>query len=90
MFGDDEQALPAGCGVGGRLAFQGASCGGACTDLNDPGCSCTAGTSVGYWSASTHATNSGLAWVVAFSDGFVDPDSKPGVTASVRAVRGGS
>ena len=41
----------------------------------------------GYWSSTTYAANSSLAWFVSFG-GFVDVDSKSGST-SVTAVRGG-
>jgi len=71
-----------------NVAFHGASCGAACTDVNDPACSCTR--SINYWSASTYAPNSVYAWFVYFSVGTVDATSKPHNFLSVRAVRGGS
>jgi hypothetical protein len=70
-----------------NVAFQGASCGAVCTDVNDPACSCTQ--SYDYWSASTYAPSPILAWVVNFSDGFVDFSSKTN-DLYVRAVRSGS
>jgi len=68
-------------------AFQGASCGAACTDVTDPACSCTRST--GHWSASTYAPNPGNAWFVGFDGGSVSAGSKANFS-NVRAVRGGS
>jgi hypothetical protein len=49
-------------------AFNGASCGGACTDMGDPVCSCTV--SASYWS-STDAGGGGNAIAVDFDEGAV-------------------
>ncbi len=68
-------------------AFLGASCGAACTDVNDPACSCTKPD--GYWSASTYGTGPANASVVTFLDGVVSVYVKTG-ESYVRAVRGGS
>jgi hypothetical protein len=69
------------------VAFHGASCGAACTDITDPACSCTL--SNYSWSASTYAPFPTIAWAVTFNDGnmsfFSKTDSGP-----VRAVRPGS
>lgn len=46
------------------IAFNGASCGASCTNINDPACSCTQ--SFSYWSATTHQNGPGLAWNVNF------------------------
>jgi hypothetical protein len=72
------------------VAFQGASCGGACTDIADPACSCTH--SVPYWTAaSTYAPFPGYGWSVTFYDGEMNISALTliGFT-DVRAVRGGS
>ena len=66
-------------------AFHGASCGGACTDLTDPQCSCTA--SDEYWS-STSVVGNEDAWKVKFEKGKVETSSKES-KLFVRAVRGG-
>jgi hypothetical protein len=72
-------------------AFNGASCGPACTNITDPACSCTAPDY--YWSASTYtppfAGYPYAAWHVHFYDGSVSSDSKT-YDMFVRAVRGGS
>lgn len=68
-------------------AFNGASCGSACTDVTSAACSCTKSNS--YWSASTYAAHSDDAWDVNFGDGAVIADVKTAF-AYVRAVRGGS
>ncbi len=68
-------------------AFAGASCGAACTDVNNPACSCTQ--SNFYWSASTYGPNPFNAWIVYFYDGYVNADTKTRYNY-VRAVRGGS
>lgn len=70
------------------VAFHGASCGGACTNVNDPACSCTR--SDYYWSAATYPPSPEFAWCASFSDGRVLPIIKPFISYSVRAVRGGS
>ncbi len=72
-------------------AFNGASCGGACTDMTNPSCSCTQ-TFPGYWSSTTVHGTPTSAWAVSFSDGVVTFDSgtvKSSSFGSVRAVRGG-
>lgn len=69
------------------VAFHGASCGAACTDLTDPACSCTR--SFIYWSAYTYAPVTNGAWIVDFDNGYVFADFKT-LPRYVRAVRGGS
>lgn len=71
-----------------NAAFQGASCGVACTDITSAACSCTQ--SNDYWSASTFAPNPIYAWVVSFNAGSVGAINKPNLNLYVRAVRGGS
>jgi hypothetical protein len=71
-----------------NVAFQGASCGVACTDITSAACSCTP--SNGYWSASTYAPVPFAAWIVGFINGVVDVNGKPDAPLGVRAVRGGS
>jgi len=67
--------------------FHRASCGGACIDVTDPSCSCTA-SSDWYWTASTCNVSCG-AWLVRFDYGYVE--SFPQAYGRyVRAVRGGS
>lgn len=74
--------------------FHGPGCGGTCTDLASPACSCAQ--SDGYWSASVYAAQPGYGWTVAFGTGSV---LSVGSTVSwnarhgsqyLRAVRGGS
>jgi hypothetical protein len=67
-------------------AFQGASCGGACTDITSAACSCTV--SDDYWSSSTLAPFPAVAWLVVFNYGSVGYDHRT-VNDYVRAVRGG-
>ncbi len=67
------------------VAFNGASCGPARTDITDPACSCT--TSSYYWSSTTSASSPTFAWRVYFDDGDVDFVGK-GIDFYVRAVRG--
>ena len=67
-------------------AFQGASCGVACTDMTNPACSCTV--SSNYWSSTTYANNPTNAWNVNFNDGNVNANNKTN-NNYVRAVRGG-
>src|SRR5262249_12483780 len=43
-----------------------------------------------YWSSTTFAVNSGSAWFVSFSNGFVNLDNKANDESFVTAVRGGS
>jgi hypothetical protein len=69
-----------------NVAFQGASCGGACTDIASAACSCT--NSRNYWSASTDAPYPTFAWFIYFG-GDVTPNQKLD-SLYVRAVRGGS
>lgn len=70
-----------------NAAFNGASCGLACTDIDDPTCSCTAPNL--YWSASTDASYPAYAWLVYFYDGYMLAFNKNNALY-VRAVRGGS
>jgi hypothetical protein len=70
------------------VAFQGANCGGACSDITDPACSCTR--SDYYWSASTYAPSPQVAWIVDFDDGTLNADFRTFYGFSVRVVRGGS
>jgi hypothetical protein len=65
-------------------AFDGASCGGSCTDITSAACSCTRPGE--HWSSTTIGAEG--AWFVDFSYGRVDGFFKDG-TWSVRAVRGG-
>ncbi len=69
-------------------AFDGASCGPACTDISDPACSCTEASS-DYWSSTTDAYNPTFAWGVYFYVGSVGTNGKD-FPLYVRAVRGGS
>jgi len=80
---DDTDATPPVVNV----ALQGASCGVACADVNDPACSCTQ--SGNYWSASTYLPNPVNAWNVYFGDGYVFYFAKT-LNSHVRAVRSGS
>ncbi len=70
-----------------NIAFAGASCGAACTDVNNPACSCSQ--SNGYWSASTHGPGPVSAGIVYFDSGLVTAGDKVS-NFYVRAVRGGS
>jgi hypothetical protein len=71
------------------VAFHGASCGVACTDITSAACSCTQ--SGYYWSATTYAPNTDVAWSVGFDSGIVYLFNKPPFDdLYVRAVRGGS
>lgn len=73
------------------VAFHGASCGGACADVTDPACSCTASAGGGYyWSASSYAPLPVEAWLTGFAGGDVGAYNKASFDAHVRAVRGGS
>lgn len=67
-------------------AFNGVSCGTACTDLADPACSCTVASR--YWSATTYTVNPTFAWRVNYFDGGVGAIDKTDMLF-VRAVRGG-
>jgi len=70
------------------VAFHGASCGIACTDITDPACSCTQSSL--YWSASSLAPSpTTAAWGVDFFFGGVSNVSKT-TGRYVRVVRGGS
>ena len=69
------------------VAFQGASCGGACTDITNAACSCTRSSI--YWSASSLAPSPTSAWLVAFLTGGTG-DGGMTLSSSVRLVRGGS
>jgi hypothetical protein len=66
------------------MAFQGPSCGGACTDIRDPACSCT--WSANYWSASAYAAIPGAAWILYFGDGSLEVGIRTN-DFYVRAVR---
>jgi hypothetical protein len=70
-----------------NLAFQGGSCGVACTDITSAACSCTRTDS--HWSASTYAPSPVDALIVNFGGG-VSAFRKPDEELCVRAVRGGS
>lgn len=67
-------------------AFNGESCGPACTDIADPACSCT--DVYIYWSSTTSNNNKPDAWTVEFINGSVI-EWMPLVPGGVRAVRGG-
>jgi hypothetical protein len=68
-------------------AFEGASCGGACTDVTDPACSCTQFDNYGYLSASKFGFDPNGVWVVDFNQGRVGWSYET-TTGFVRAVRG--
>jgi len=68
------------------LAFHELGCGGACSDITDPLCSCTV--SANYWSSSTFISSSSGGWGVSFGTGLVNANAKTS-TLFVRAVRGG-
>ncbi len=71
------------------VAFEGPSCGDACTDISDPACSCTEGI-VDHWSATSFAGSQG-AWVVYFGPGgFPQGRDRTADYSVVRAVRTGS
>lgn len=70
-----------------NAAFQGASCGAACTDITNPACSCTVPNY--YWSASTYADEPDFAWYVNFFYGNLSAYDKNS-NSFVRAVRSGS
>jgi hypothetical protein len=70
-----------------NVAFKGASCAPACTNVADPTCSCDAGSN--YWSATTLAYFTLSAWFVNTLDGGVYNGSKTDAL-HVRAVRSGS
>jgi hypothetical protein len=67
-------------------AFDGVSCGPACTDVTNPVCSCTASLQH-TWSSTTFAS-SDFAWVSYFGEGFNNALHKANYY-HVRAVRGG-
>ena len=83
-----DYAVPAPGPVVNAIFHNAAACAG-CTDVTVGSCSCTA--SANYWSSTTVAANTVLAWSVFFYSGsvvdygFVGKDSN----AAVRAVRGG-
>ena len=68
-------------------AFRAETCGAACTDLADPGCSCTA--TSGYWSSTTWEISPTSALYLDFNGGTNAGSSKPN-NRFVRAVRAGS
>lgn len=68
------------------VAFHGASCGFACTDLANPACSCTRADV--HWSATT-ASSPSFAWLADFAGGYISSDLRT-YGYFVRAVRGGS
>ncbi len=68
-------------------AFTGAQCGGGCSNVSNPACSCTQ--TVGYWSASSYAHAPANAWLVSFFEGAVGGVGKT-YDVYVRMVRGGS
>ena len=68
-------------------AFEGASCGAACTDVTNPACSCSHFGNC--WSDSTYRAEPDFAWSIGFYDGAVYPDGKSNVSFGLRAVRGG-
>jgi hypothetical protein len=70
-----------------NAAFDGASCGPACTDITDPTCSCDA--SSYYWSATSVADDPTNAWLVDTGYGNANFDDKTNAVYA-RAVRGGS
>jgi len=70
-----------------NAAFQGASCGVACTDITNAVCSCTQ--SDFYWSATTYAPSPQLAWIAYYYGGYVGADFRPS-DFYLRVVRSGS
>lgn len=75
-------------------AFNGASCGSACTDITSAACSCTGGYyyyyyNNYYWSSTTYQFSPSAARLISFYDGTSTEGSKTS-SYSVRAVRGGS
>ncbi|MEO8602114.1 MAG: DUF1566 domain-containing protein, partial [bacterium] len=72
------------------VAFDGAQCGAACTDLSDPTCSCTSGAGgLGYAAGVTVQGTPASAWGVRFDTGPVQQYAKDG-SFFLRAVRGGT
>ncbi|MBX3023663.1 DUF1566 domain-containing protein [bacterium] len=67
-------------------AFQGASCGAACSDLANAACSCTAAT---FHYAATTRLDTGRQWIEHFGNGRTESLSNANPWP-VRAVRGGS
>jgi hypothetical protein len=70
-----------------NAAFHGASCGGTCTDITNPACSCTVPDV--YWSATTYANFPDGAWNVSYYLGNMYAGYKYDA-AFARAVRAGS
>jgi hypothetical protein len=70
-----------------NVAFQGVSCGPACTDITNPDCSCTQ--SFDYWSASPFAAAPESAWMMDFTFGAIHTDGRNAANAVIRAVRSG-
>lgn len=70
-----------------NVAFEGPSCGVACTDITSAACSCTQ--SNYYWSATTYAPVPQAAWIVVFGDGGQFASGRTN-DFYVRAVRTGS
>jgi hypothetical protein len=68
-----------------NAAFDGASCGGACTDVTAAACSCTKTPT--YWSSSTFVLDPIAAWLVDFYGGSVGVTDGADIV-HVRAVRG--
>lgn len=69
-------------------AFHGANCGAACTDLNDPACSCTS--SAGHWTVNVSVTQPppySDAWQIVFGTSGEQSNSVTGL-GRARAVRG--
>jgi hypothetical protein len=69
------------------VAFDGASCGGGCTDVTSAACSCTPAGD--YWSSSVIAVDPTTAWLVFFGFGSVGAGGT-NFPAYVRAVRDAS
>lgn len=71
-------------------ALHGTNCGGSCTSLADPACSCTNVNSRRYWTATTSAPTVTSGWEVNFLLGSIATDGKSTTTKGVRLVRGGN
>ena len=65
---------------------RGTNCGGTCTDITSPACSCTAPNL--RWSSDVFLQYLPFAWFVSFYNGYLFPDYRS-MRYDVRAVRGG-
>jgi hypothetical protein len=69
------------------VAFEGANCGPACTDITSNLCSCTY--PYYYWTASAWMIATNASYIISFSDGRTDVYDHSYSAHHVRAVRGG-